>query len=144
MTSKGILIFIIPILFSFVYGTVVLGSAFYVQGDTTTTNFSNSIEILSLRSIYANDEEIIVQISVSDEEYDCGDLYITIYDVSGFQKKVVKQQAFFDQCLGGSGILPNDDTFSEKLGAGEYLLEAQFFDKNGSKSLSTSHNFRVE
>lgn len=144
MPAKGIALFIIPIIFSFAYGGAVLGSALSGQRETLTTNFTNSIEILSLQSKYANDEEITSQISINDNKYDCGDLYITIYDVSGFQKKVVKQQAFFDQCYGETGSLPNNDTFSEKLATGEYLLEAQLFDKNGSKSITTSRNFSVQ
>ena len=58
-----------------------------------------------------NDEEITSQISINDNKYDCGDLYITIYDVSGFQKKVVKQQAFFD----GPSKPLNPKAFLKKL-----------------------------
>jgi hypothetical protein len=144
MASKGIAIFIIPIIFSFVYGGVVLGTALSGQRDAVQSHSGGSIDILDLQSQYASGEKTSVQISVDDSAYDCGDLYITVYDVSGGQKKAVKQGAFFDQCYGESGTLPINDKFSETIDAGQYLLEVQLFDKNGDKFLNTSQRFSVQ
>jgi hypothetical protein len=93
---------------------------------------------------YSGAEKTSAQITTNDPAYDCGDLYITVYDVSAGQKKAVKQGAFFDQCYGESGTLPINDQFSEKFDAGQYLLEAQLFDKNGDKFLSASQRFSVQ
>ena len=144
MASKGIAIFIIPIIFSFVYGGVVLGTALSGQRDAVQTHSGGSIDILDLQAQYTSGEKTNVQISVDDSAYDCGDLYITVYDVSGGQKKAVKQGAFFDQCYGESGTLPINDKFSETIDAGQYLLEVQLFDKNGDKFLNTSQRFSVQ
>lgn len=144
MASKGIAIFIIPIIFSFVYGGAVLGTALSGPRDTTETHQGGSIEILGLQAQYTGGEKTSAQVTVSDSAYDCGDLYITVYDVSGGQKKAAKQGAFFDQCYGESGTLPINDQFSEKFDAGQYLLEAQLFDKNGDKFLSASQRFGVQ
>ncbi|WP_100181691.1 hypothetical protein [Candidatus Nitrosotenuis aquarius] len=144
MASKGIAIFIIPIIFSFVYGGAVLGTALSGQMDAVQTHSGGAIDILDLQSQYSSGEKTSVQISVDDSAYDCGDLYITIYDVSGGQKKAVKQGAFFDQCYGESGTLPINDKFSETIDAGQYLLEVQLFDKNGDKFLSASQRFSVQ
>ncbi|MBM3904874.1 MAG: hypothetical protein FJ357_07040 [Thaumarchaeota archaeon] len=144
MASKGIAIFIIPIVFSFVYGGAVLGMALSGQRDAVQTHSGGSIDILDLQTQYTSGEKTSVQITIDDSTYDCGDLYITIYDISGGQKKAVKQGAFFDQCYGESGTLPINDKFSETIDAGQYLLEAQLFDKNGDKFLSTSQRFSVQ
>jgi hypothetical protein len=144
MASKGIAIFIIPIIFSFVYGGAVLGMALQTPRDAMESHQTGSIEISDLQAQYAGGERTSAQITVDDPAYDCGDLYITVYDVSGGQKKAVKQGAFFDQCFGESGTLPINDQFSESFDAGQYTLEAQLFDKNGDKFLSTSQKFSVQ
>ena len=143
MASRGIAIFVIPIIFSFVYGGAVLGSALQGPSDVTTHQ-GDAIEILELESQYSTGDKVDARIAVSDSAFDCGDLYITVYDVSGGQKKAAKQGAFFDQCYGASGVLPIDEKFSEKFDAGQYQLEAQMFDKTGDKFLSATQKFSVQ
>jgi hypothetical protein len=143
MASRGIAIFIIPIIFSFVYGGAVLGSA--MQGPREAgQSQTSSIEIVGLEAQYSTSDNVRAQVTIGDSAFDCGDLYITIYDISGGQKTAVKQGAFFDQCYGESGTLPIDERFSEKFGIGQYLLEAQLFDKNGDKFLSVSQKFSIQ
>ncbi|MFM8658361.1 MAG: hypothetical protein ACKOCQ_00245 [Candidatus Nitrosotenuis sp.] len=142
MAGRGIAILVIPIIFSFVYGGAVLG--FAMQGHTTSNTQSTSIEILNLQSSYSPSDPVNVQVMASDSEYDCGNLYITVYNTALGQKTAVKQGAFFNQCYGKSGALPIDDRFSEKFDVGQYTLEAQLFDKNGDKFLSSSQNFSVQ
>lgn len=144
MASKGIALFVIPIIFSFVYGGLVLGSAMQGPRMDSMTTLSSTLEILELQGSYASGERVSVQIFVSDASYDCGDLYITVYDVAGGAKKAVKQGAFFDQCYGASGTLPISEKFSENFDAGQYSLEAQLFDKTGDKFLSATQKFSVQ
>ena len=144
MASKGIALFVIPIIFSFVYGGLVLGSAMQGTRVDSMTTQSSTLEILELQGSYASGERVSVQISVSDTSYDCGDLYITVYDVAGGAKKAVKQGAFFDQCYGTSGTLPISEKFSENFDAGQYSLEVQLFDKTGDKFLSATQKFSVQ
>lgn len=141
--------FVIPIAFSFIYGGVVL--ALSLQNPdrgfdvTVGPDTSGSIQITDLQTRYSTSDQISARVSVGDPEFDCGDLYMTIYDVSTGQRKAVKQGAFFDQCYGSSGVLPAPDSFSERIDVpGKYLLEAQLFDKNGDKFLTTSQQFSVQ
>jgi len=143
-----IAVFVIPIVFSFVYGGAVLSLSLQepdrgidFQGTTQLT----LIEITSLQDEYSSSDAINVQVLVRDPKFNCGDLYMTIYDVSSSQRKAVAQGAFFDQCYDSSGTLPvGDDQFSQKVDvAGKYLLEVQLFDQNGDKFLTTSQNFRI-
>lgn len=144
MASKGIALFVIPIVFSFVYGGLVLGSAMQGPQVNSMTAPSSTLEILELQGSYSSGERVSVQISINDASYDCGDLYITVYDVAGGAKKAVKQGAFFDQCYGTSGTLPISEKFSENFDAGQYSLEAQLFDKTGDKFLSATQKFSVQ
>ena len=144
MVARGIAILVIPIIFSFVYGGAVLGSALQGQRGVIDTVSQGSIEIMNLQSQYASSDRVGAEISVTDSAFNCGDLYITVYDVSGGQKKAAKQGAFFDQCYGQTGMLPLDEKFSEKFAPRQYLLEAQLFDKNGDKFLSATQKFSVQ
>ena len=144
MAARGIAILVIPIIFSFVYGGAVLGSALQGQRGVIDTVSQGSIEIMNLQSQYAISDRVGAEISVTDSAFNCGDLYITVYDMSGGQKKAAKQGAFFDQCYGQTGMLPLDEKFSEKFASGQYLLEAQLFDKNGDKFLSATQKFSVQ
>ncbi len=146
-TGKAVAVFIIPIVFSFIYGGAVL--ALSLQNPdrefVDTAPDTPSFQITDLQGQYAASDQVGARVSVNNPAFDCGDLYITIYDVSTGQRKAVKQGAFFDQCYGSSGTLPTSDSFLEKIDApGQYLLEAQLFDQNGDKFLTTNQQFRVQ
>lgn len=147
-TGTAVGVFIIPIVFSFIIGGLVLGVA--LQNPERTFSFEarpsalGSIQIMNLQNQYAVSDTIGASVSASDAAFSCGDLYMTIYDVSSGQRKAVKQGAFFDQCYGSSGTLPLEESFSVKIDApGQYLLEAQLFDENGDRFLTTSQKFSV-
>jgi hypothetical protein len=147
-TNSAVLVFIIPIVFSFIFGGVVLTLS--LQDETrgivdVGSRNSDSMQIVDLQNQYTSSDQISAHVSVSDAAFSCGDLYLTIYDVSTGQRKAVKQGAFFDQCYGSSGTLPLQESFSEKMDSpGEYLLEAQLFDENGDKFLTASQRFSVQ
>lgn len=147
--ASGVMVavFIIPIAFSFIYGGAVLSMA--LQNPERSFGFpemqqTSSIQIIQLQNEYSSSDAVSAQVSVSDPEYSCGDLYMTIYDVSSSPRKAVKQGAFFDQCYETDGILPTNDKFSEKVAsAGSYVLEVQLFDQNGDNFLTASQKFTV-
>lgn len=145
LRSTAIAAFVIPIVFSFVYGGAVLsmglsgqsGAAWISQTDTA------SLSIIGLKGDYAVSENIGAQVSASDPAYDCGDLYMTVYDISS-ERKAVSQNAFFDQCYGASGTLPLNEEFSEKIDKpGKYLLVVQLFDSDGNKFLTAEKQITV-
>jgi hypothetical protein len=147
-TGTTVGVFIIPIAFSFIFGGLVLGVALQNPERTFSfeagTSVSNSIQIVNLQNQYAVSDNVGASVSVSDAAFNCGDLYMTIYDVSSGQRKAVKQGAFFNQCYGSSGTLPLEEGFSVRMDVpGQYLLEAQLFDKNG-KFITASQRFTVQ
>lgn len=148
MALKGTAVgsFIMPIIFSFVFGGLVLSLALG-QADISNPTSSSArqpLQLVGVANEYSTSERVSASVSVSDPAYDCGDLYITIFDVSGQQKTAVTQGAFFDQCYGQSGVLPLNESFVEIMpSAGRYQIEAQLFDNQGNKFLSTTHIFTV-
>lgn len=149
MAIKGVAVaaFIIPIVFSFVYGGSVLSLALS-DTDRSSGIFvpksSSSLQLVGVNSVYSVSDRVTAQVSVDDPAYDCGDLYITLFDVSTSQKNAVTQGAFFDQCYGNQGTLPISESFSEALNAaGTYQIEAQLFDKEGDRFLTAIQKFTV-
>lgn len=145
-TAVGV--FIIPILFSFAFGGFVLSTALSGMEGTHSVFLapkqSASLQFVNVNAEYALSDRIEASVSVSDPAYNCGDLYITIFDVSGPQKTAVTQGAFFDQCYGQSAVLPLTDVFSERMtSTGQYQIEAQLFDERGDKFLTASQKFTV-
>ena len=153
-TGVTYLVFILPIAFSFIFGGAVLAQVLQEpdreldmwQFDSIgiPTVSSKSISILGLESQYSTSEPVSVQISVTDDSFDCGDLYITIYHST--TKEVVTQSGFFDQCFAKSNsVLPMGDDFSEIVDeVGTYEIKVDISDKSQKDSLSVKGKFSVK
>jgi hypothetical protein len=146
LRGTAVAVFVIPIVFSFIFGGSVLALAMMnAHGGVTVSQSSGSISITGVADDYAAQDAVTAQVSVSDPAYDCGDLYLTMFDVSTSDKKSVGQHAFFDQCYGASGTLPTNEEFSQKIEQpGQYLLVAQLFDKDGNKFLTAEKHLTVK
>lgn len=160
MAARGIVyvVFIFPIISSIIIGTLVLNGILIEEPDrelnmwrfdsTFASSFSTTsdVEILGLEKQYSISEAIKIQVAVFDKEFDCGDLYITIYGIGGASKEVFSQNAFFEQCFAkNNAALPIGDRFSEVVDkAGNYEIVIQIVDENGKNSISSSEKFTVK
>lgn len=146
LRGTAVAAFVIPIVFSFVFGGVVLSLALgNTPSSGTVSQSSGSISITGIGNDYTAPVNVAAQISVSDPAYDCGDLYLTVFDVSVSPRKSIGQHAFFDQCYGTSGTIPLNEEFAQKIEKpGQYLLVAQLFDKDGNKFLTSEKNLTVK
>ena len=99
------------------------------------------IAIVGLSESYKAGGQIAVGVSVSDAAFDCGDLYITIYDRDG---AVLSQEAFFGQCFADAGIdLPAEGDFEAAAGSpGSYAIVAEM--RHGGETISAPEEFVVE
>jgi len=106
---------------------------------------SGAITIIGLDDNLSKSQPIKITVSVSDPIFDCGDLYITIYDISKTPKEVVTQSAFFGQCYEKNNLMmPIDDEFSETIDSGKYEIVAEINDKEYKKTLTASETFIVK
>lgn len=145
LRGTAVAAFVIPIVFSFIFGGSVLALAMMNAHGGIVSQISGSISITGIADDYTAPGTVTAQVSVSDPAYDCGDLYMTMFDVSTSAKKSVGQHAFFDQCYGTSGTLPLNEEFSQKVEQpGQYLLVAQLFDKDGNKFLTAEKHLTVK
>ncbi len=155
--NTALLVFLFPVVISMAFGAFVL-SGVLTQPDrelnlwpfestTTSTQTGNEdITIQGLSKQYSVSAPIEIKVVVSNSDFDCGDLYITIYDAKTSPKQVVAQNGFFSQCFSTNNlVLPIDDTFSEKIDkAGEYEMVVEMNDKDYKKTITTTTKFRVQ
>ena len=149
-------VFLIPAIISIFFGGFVLGEVLKKperELDMLPFDFSGkfvissgAMKIIGLQEEYSNSIPIEISISVSDPIFDCGDLYITIYDLSKVPKEVVSQNGFFDQCYGKNNlVMPIDDKFSELVDIpGQYEIVSEINDKEYKNSLTTNERFIVK
>lgn len=103
------------------------------------------IEILGLEKEYDTNSPISLQVDVKDPTFDCGDLYITLYEVKGNSKNVVTQSGYFDQCFSNDdALLPIDDEFSETINSpGKYEVVVELNDEDQQKQTSSKASIIV-
>jgi len=152
----AIAVFIVPIVFSFVFGSAVLADVlqepdrelnmWQISSSGTSFGTSTSIKIIGLDTQYSDSTPVEIQVQVDDATFDCGDMYITIYDVSSSTKQVFTQSGYFDQCYETKNLmLPVDDEFSQVIDTpGNYEILVEMNDKSQKDTISVKAKFSVK
>ena len=148
-TRLAYVIFILPIVLSITFGSVVMADVLQSSDRELNmwrvgpTNNDKSIQIIGLEKQYPASSPIEIQVNIDDPFFDCGDLYVTIY--SG-KNTVITQSGFFKQCFDENNILlPIDDEFSEIIDTpGQYELVVKINDQNQKSSITTSGKFTIK
>ncbi|MGI0018158.1 MAG: hypothetical protein ACREA1_05575 [Nitrosotalea sp.] len=152
------LVFVFPVIVSLIFGGYVLSDVlgqpdrqlnmwqFKFEPHTGQQEGDKQIRLLNLVSNYTISTPMNFGVMVNNTSFDCGDLYLTIYDPSTSPKQVVVQHAYFTQCFAQtSSNLPIQDTFSPVIDkAGIYQIVAEMKDKTNQNSISVTANFRVQ
>lgn len=155
MATRGIVyvVFLLPIISSIIFGSLVLNGILIEEPNRELNMWqfgsgfvsSGGAEIIGLEKEYSTSEPVEIEVKINDSIFDCGDLYITIYDVKSSPKEAVTQGGFFQQCFTtNNSILPINDEFSEVVKVpGNYEIVIQMIDKNGKNNISSSAKFTV-
>ena len=152
VSSKLIIVFVLPIIFSIIFGSAVMADILQKPDrelNMWPMSFSeglpspdSSLKIIGLSNQYLISEPIEVQVKVTDSSFSCGDLYITIY-TSG-NSDVVTQGGFFNQCLKNGDLFPINDKFSKIITVpGSYQMTADIV-SNELPNISTSGTFTIK
>ena len=151
VSTRLFVVFILPVIFSVIVGSIVMADTLQKPDrelnmwpmSNSETSHGSSIHIIGLSDQYSLSESIEIKVKVSDSSFNCGDLYITIYDSE--KSNVVTQGAFFEQCFSSeSNLLPINDKFSKVINTpGSYDLVVDMISKNLS-NISTSGTFTVK
>ncbi|MFQ6025562.1 MAG: hypothetical protein ACE5JT_03505 [Nitrosopumilaceae archaeon] len=149
------IVFLLPVVLSVVFGAFVLADVlkqsdrelnmwqFKISGGPI--QYSSDIKIQNLVPTYSVSQPIEIEILVTDSHFDCGDLYVTVYDIGKSPKQVVMQSGFFGQCFAHDNVtLPTEDFFSEKIDTpGRYEIVVELFDTGYKKSIASAAEFIV-
>jgi hypothetical protein len=152
------LVFVFPVIASLILGGFVLSDVlgqpgrqlnmwqFKFETQTGQQQGDKEIRLLNFVSNYTVSAPLSFSVMVNNTAFDCGDLYLTIYDPSTSPKQVLVQHAYFSQCFAqNNSILPIQDTFSPVIDkAGIYQIVAEMKDKTNQNSISVQGNFRVQ
>jgi hypothetical protein len=151
VSTRLFVVFILPIIFSVIVGSIVMADTLQKPDrelnmwpmSHSETSHGSSIQIIGLSSQYSLSESIEIKVKISDSSFNCGDLYITIYNSE--KSNVITQGAFFEQCFNSeSHLIPINDTFSKVISTpGSYDLVVDMISKDLS-NISTSGTFTVK
>jgi hypothetical protein len=151
VSTRLFVVFILPIIFSVIVGSIVMADTLQKPDrelnmwpmSNSETSHGSPIQIIGLSNQYLLSESIEIKVKVSNSSFNCGDLYITIYNSE--KSNVITQGAFFEQCFSSeSNLLPINDKFSKVINTpGSYHLVVDMISKDLS-NISTSGIFTVK
>jgi len=157
MATKSVFaVYVLPIICSVALASFVMADALQSPdrelnmlqfGGPSGESFflSGSLEFIGLDDTYSDIDTVNFQIKVLDKSFNCGDIYMTIYDIGVSPKEVVTQSGYFKQCYADKNRnLPIDENFSESLESGKYEIIVELYHENYNKNLINSAKIIVE
>ena len=115
-------------------------------GDGYISNSKSEISLVGFNNEITKNSNLEFRINFSNSDFNCGDLYITIYDISTSEKQVLTQSGFLKQCfIQNNDMLPTGDNYSELISkSGTYEIYVEIFDEKYSKNISMTETLRVK
>ena len=155
MKASALVIYILPIVLSVSLGTAVMAETLsnsdrelnflQFRGDGSSSISKSEINLVGLDNEINQNSNLEFSINFSNSDFNCGDLYITIYDITT-EKQVLTQSGYLKQCfIENNDILPVDDIYSELISkSGTYEIHIEIFDQKYSKSIIMTETLRVK
>ena len=114
-------------------------------GDGYTSSSKSGISLVGFNDEISQNSSIEFSVNFSNSDFNCGDLYITIYDVSSSEKQVLTQSGYLKQCfIQNNNTLPVGEIYSELISkSGTYEIHVEIFNQNYSKNMSITQTLRV-
>ena len=153
--NTALLVFVFPVIISVAFSVFVLSDVLaqpgrhinflqFVAHQPAQTGDSD-IKIQNLLNSYSTFTPVRITVAVNNTAFDCGDLYITIYDLDTSPNQVAAQNGYFSQCFAENNLtLPIHDTFSQIIGKpGNYEIVTEMKDKNYQNTIKSTANFKV-
>ena len=150
-------VFILPVIASLILGGYVLSDVlgqpdrklnmWQFKFETQPSQQGDKdIRVLNLTNSYLLSTPLSFSVMVNNTAFDCGDLYMTIYDQDSSPKQVITQNAYFSQCFAANNSsLPIHETFSPTIiKPGLYQIVAEMKDKTNQNSINVTGSFRVQ
>ena len=154
MNRSPFIVYVLPVILSVSLGTFVMAEALndsdrelnFLQSGDMSSDSSNKIDIIGLKTNYSASESIQFNVKITYSDFECGDLYITIYKIIDSQDQVITQTGYLKQCfIKDQQNLPIGDNYSEFLTeTGKYRIVIEIFDEKYKDSLSYTEVLTVK
>ena len=152
---SAFVIYVLPIVLSVSLGTAVMAETLsspdrelnFLQfgGEGHTSSSKDGINLVGFNDEITQNSNLEFSIKFSNSDFNCGDLYITIYDVTTSEKQVLTQSGYLKQCfIQNDNILPVYDNYSELITKpGTYEIYIEIFNEKYSENISMTETLRV-
>ncbi len=116
------------------------------DGDDHTSSSKSAINLIGFNTEIAQNSNLEFTIKFSNSDFNCGDLYITIYDLSTSEKQVLTQSGYLKQCfIQNDNTLPVNEIYSELISkSGTYEINVEIFNQKYTESISMTETLRVK
>ena len=157
MKIKPFLIFLLPAAVSLPFAIFVLDiilenpdrsinmMQFNANNDAIQNN--NDIRIINLQNEYSLSSHIKINVMINNDIFDCGDLFVNVYDLNHDQKQLFMQTGYFNQCFTQStNMIPiSDSIIIEQLPqSGTYEIVIEMHDKTYKKTIIARNTFAIK
>ncbi len=154
--ASAFVIYVLPIVLSVSLGTAVMAETlsssdreldFLQFGERDSAHSSKSeIVLVGFNNEIMQNSNLEFSINFSNSDYNCGDVYITIFDVSTSEKQVLTQSGYLKQCfIQNNNTLPVGEDFSEQISKpGTYEIYIEIFDQKYTNNVSMTETLRVK
>ena len=152
---SAFVIYVLPIVLSVSLGTAVMAETLsspdrelnFLQfgGEGYKSTLKNEINLVGFNNEIIQNSNLEFSINFTNSDFNCGDLYITIYDVSNSEKQVLTQSGYLKQCfIQNNNTLPVDEIYSELITkSGTYEIHVEIFNERYSENISITETLRV-
>ena len=115
-------------------------------GDGYTSSSKSAINLIGFNNEIAQNSNLEFTIKFSNSDFNCGDLYITIYDLSTSEKQVLTQSGYLKQCfIQNNNTMPVGESYSELIiKPGTYEINVEIFNQKYTESISMTETLRVK
>ena len=122
------------------------GDGDHVSTSSSSHSSTSELSIVGYSSEISKNSKLEFNIKLTNSDFNCGDLYITIYDVSSSEKQVLTQSGFLKQCfVQNNNTLPVGENYSELISEpGSYEIFVEIFNQKYSKNISMTETLLVK
>ena len=153
MTKSPFIVYILPVILSISLGTLVMAEALndserelnMWQFNDDLPSSGEELSLIGLEKNYSISELIEFKIQVNNDSFNCGDLYITIYNTSPVSQ-VITQSGYIKQCFVlNQQNLPIGENYSVVITeSGNYKAVIEFSNEKHTQILSYTETFFVK
>ena len=113
---------------------------------SSSSNSTNELSLIGYSSEISQNSKLEFSVKLNNPNFNCGDLYITIYDISNSEKQVLTQSGFLKQCfVQNDNKLPVGENYSQLISeSGNYEIHVEIWNEKYSEKITISESLSVK